>query len=173
MRAAAILRSLDPDTALRSCALPPLPSWAPTLGATLARAALVSPSDAELELDRSAIAMVRGASTQRRVLQILIAGIVAAALPPWVRAVRAATSVEDRTGVDLVVTCDDGEHAIEVKSSVGGLRQFVADRAAHSDSRPRGVVVVVHEMPDRLVRGQVVAALNTLRLERRMAAEGA
>lgn len=152
----------------------PLTSRAPVLGAILARAAQVSPSGAELELDRTAIALLRGASTERRVLGIMAAGIVSAALPPWVLAVRLATSVEDRTGMDLVVTCDDGEHALEVKSSRLGLQKFIRQRAALTRVRPepRGVLVVLSDTPDRVVRGQVVAALNTLRLERRMAAEG-
>src|SRR5688572_27267684 len=153
-----------------SCAPSAHTSRAPVLGAILDRAAQVSPAEAELELDRTAIALLRGASTERRVLGILMAGIVAAALPPWVRAVRLATSVEDRTGLDIVVTCDDGEHCIEIKSSRLGLQKFIRQRASLTRVRPepRGVLIVLSDTPDRVVRGQVVAALYTLRLERRM-----
>jgi hypothetical protein len=163
---------MAPAAATLSCAQGPLPSRAPTVRALLDRAARTAPQAIEADIDREALAILRGAATEQRVLRLLLAGILAAALPRWITGARLASWIEDRAGVDVVVSCDDGDHGLQVKSSHAGLLKFIAQRACLGVCEPRGVVVVLDEMPDRMVRGQIVAALNTLRVERRFAAEG-
>jgi hypothetical protein len=157
--------------AMLSFALPPPPPGAPAVRVLLGRAARVAPQAIEGDIDREALAILRGAATEQRVLRLLVAGILAATLPRWITGARLGSWIEDRAGVDVMVSCDDGDHALQVKSSRLGMLKFIAQRACLTTREPRGVVVVLDEMPDRVVRGQLVAALNTLRLERRFAAE--
>jgi hypothetical protein len=159
------------DPAAPFCAPSAPPPGAPAIRALLDRTARIAPPAVEHELDREAIALLRGAATERRVLRLLLAGIVAATLPRWLLGARLGNDPESRIGIDVVVSCDDGDHALQVKSSRLGMLKFIGQRSVLSATQPRGLVVVLDEMPDRQVRGQVVAALNTLRLERRFAAE--
>jgi len=79
----------------------------------------------------------------------------AAAFPPWFRAIRPATYEEDQAGVDLWVTTESGDVAVQVKSSSARARIFLAAHAG----QPIGIVVLHPAMTSALIRVRVLAAV--------------
>ena len=79
--------------------------------------------------------------------------------PDWMRAARAATSEEDRHGIDVVVESDVGKLYVQVKSSAVG-------KVAFQDRRPRARIAVVvvrsRDSNEDLLR-QIVGELSRLR----------
>lgn len=86
----------------------------------------------------------RGQRNERRVLEAL----QRFAKPSWALKVRHGTRQEDRfEGKDIVVLTTDGWVALQVKSSLSGLKKFMNGKHG-SNPRLGAIVVLDHESPE-------------------------
>lgn len=84
--------------------------------------------------------------------------------PPWFIDAQLGTLVQDREGIDVVITSDVGPLFLQVKSSDIFKRKFESEHTRRRRSGQRTAIIEVVIVNDRLTDDQVLrAALSALR----------